>query len=43
MKIEYLRVKNFKAFKDAEMKDIPGFCGGLQTDQESSGRNGGQQ
>ncbi len=26
MKIEYLRVKNFKAFQDAEMKDIPGFC-----------------
>ncbi len=26
MKIEYLRLKNFKAFKDAEMKDIPGFA-----------------
>jgi predicted ATPase len=26
MKIEALRVKNFKAFKDVEMKDIPAFC-----------------
>ena len=26
MKIEYLRLKNFKAFKDTEMKDIPNFC-----------------
>ena len=26
MKIEYLRLKNFKAFKDAEMQDIPNFC-----------------
>jgi predicted ATPase len=26
MKIEYLRLKNFKAFKNAEMKDIPNFC-----------------
>ncbi len=26
MKIEYLRLKNFKAFKNAEMKDIPSFC-----------------
>lgn len=26
MKIEYLRLKNFKAFKDVEMKDIPRFC-----------------
>lgn len=26
MKIEYLRLKNFKAFRDAEMKDIPSFA-----------------
>jgi len=26
MKIEYLRLKNFKAFKDAEMNNIPNFC-----------------
>jgi len=26
MKIEYLRLKNFKAFKDAEFKEIPSFC-----------------
>jgi predicted ATPase len=26
MKIEALRVKNFKAFKDVEMQDIPAFC-----------------
>jgi len=26
MKIEYLRLKNFKAFRDVEMKDIPRFC-----------------
>lgn len=26
MKIEYLRLKNFKAFQDVEMKDIPRFC-----------------
>ncbi len=26
MKIEYLRLKNFKAFQDAEMKNIPRFC-----------------
>ncbi|MCP4158850.1 MAG: AAA family ATPase [Deltaproteobacteria bacterium] len=26
MKIESLRLKNFKAFKDAFMKDIPSFC-----------------
>ncbi len=26
MKIEYLRLKNFKAFKNAEMKKIPDFC-----------------
>lgn len=26
MKLELLRVKNFKAFKDVEMKDIPNFC-----------------
>lgn len=26
MKIEYLRLKNFKAFRDVEMKDIPNFC-----------------
>ncbi len=26
MKIEYLRIKNFKAFRDIEMKYIPGFC-----------------
>lgn len=26
MKIEYLKLKNFKAFKDAEMKDIPSFA-----------------
>ncbi len=26
MKIEYLRLKNFKAFQNAEMKNIPHFC-----------------
>ena len=26
MKIEYLRLKNFKTFRDVEMKDIPRFC-----------------
>jgi predicted ATPase len=26
MKIETLRIKNFKAFKDVEMSDIPAFC-----------------
>lgn len=26
MKIEYLRLKNFKAFQDVEMKNIPNFC-----------------
>lgn len=26
MKIESLKIKNFKAFKDAHMKDIPRFC-----------------
>lgn len=26
MKIESLRLKNFKAFRNAEMKDLPGFC-----------------
>lgn len=26
MKIEYLRLKNFKAFKNAEMRDIPNFA-----------------
>jgi len=26
MKLEYLRLKNFKAFKEAEFKDIPPFC-----------------
>jgi predicted ATPase len=26
LKIEYLRLKNFKAFRDTEMSDIPGFC-----------------
>jgi len=26
MKIEYLHLKNFKAFRDVEMKDIPRFC-----------------
>ncbi len=26
MKIESIRLKNFKAFKDVEMKNIPGFC-----------------
>lgn len=26
MKIESLKIKNFKAFKNAEMKDIPRFC-----------------
>ena len=26
MKLELLRVKNFKSFKDVEMKDIPNFC-----------------
>jgi predicted ATPase len=26
MKIESIRLKNFKAFKDTELKDVPGFC-----------------
>lgn len=26
MKLEYLRLKNFKAFADVEMRDIPNFC-----------------
>ena len=26
MKIEYLRLKNFKVFRDIEMNDIPRFC-----------------
>jgi len=26
MKIESIRLKNFKAFKNVEMKDIPSFC-----------------
>ncbi len=26
MKIESIHLKNFKAFKDAEMRDVPGFC-----------------
>lgn len=26
MKIEYIRLKNFKAFKDVEMRDIPDMC-----------------
>lgn len=26
MKIEYLRLKNFRSFQHAEMKDIPNFC-----------------
>lgn len=26
MKIEYMRLKNFKAFQNTEMKDIPNFC-----------------
>lgn len=26
MKIEYLHLKNFKAFHDVEMQDIPRFC-----------------
>lgn len=26
MKIEYLRLKNFKAFKEAEFRDVPSFC-----------------
>ena len=26
MKIEMLRIKNFKVFKDVEMLDIPNFC-----------------
>jgi predicted ATPase len=26
MKIESIKLKNFKAFKEAEMKDIPNFC-----------------
>ena len=26
MKIESLRLKNFKTFRDAEMTDIPRFC-----------------
>jgi predicted ATPase len=26
MQIEYLRLKNFRAFRDVTMKDIPRFC-----------------
>ena len=26
MKIQSIRLKNFKAFQDAEMRDIPNFC-----------------
>ena len=26
MKIESIRLKNFKAFKDAELNDLPNFC-----------------
>ena len=26
MKLESIRLKNFKAFKDAELRDIPGMC-----------------
>lgn len=26
MKIESIRLKNFKAFQDAELKDLPSFC-----------------
>ena len=26
MKLEAVRIKNFRAFKDAEMTDIPSFC-----------------
>lgn len=26
MKIEYLRLKNFKALRDVEMREIPNFC-----------------
>ena len=26
MKIESIKLKNFKAFKDVEMKSIPNFC-----------------
>ncbi len=26
MKIEYIRLKNFKAFQNAELKDLPNFC-----------------
>ena len=26
MKIETIRLKNFKAFKEIEMRDIPSFC-----------------
>ncbi len=26
MKIEYLRLKNFRSFKKLEMKEIPNFC-----------------
>src|SRR5690606_34290214 len=26
MKIESIRLKNFRAFRDVEMRDLPGFC-----------------
>jgi len=26
MKLESIRIKNFRAFRDAQMRDIPGFC-----------------
>ena len=26
MKIEYIRLKNFKAFQNAELANLPGFC-----------------
>jgi|GEM_PF-3229025 len=26
VKIEYMRLNNFKAFQDAELKDLPNFC-----------------
>jgi len=26
MKIQSIRLKNFKAFQDAELRDIPSFC-----------------
>jgi predicted ATPase len=26
MKLESIRLKNFRAFRDAEMRDIPRFC-----------------